>query len=103
MSDTVKTLLLLILLLLAYLSASMGVNWWARRIGIRMVRELEQRQAFGPASAVSLSTRKAAIGLRDYRPQVLLSLIQSGVITQTEDGRCYLTRGRPLGGTASRS
>lgn len=58
-----------------------------------IIRDLENRKAFSPETAVLLPYEKPQplrIGTRDYRPKAIEALIQSGVIIKTGSGRYYL-------------
>jgi hypothetical protein len=59
----------------------------------QFVQNLERQEAFDPGSAVELPYAKAnyfRIGLRDYRPKALESLIRGAIVGRTEDGKYYL-------------
>jgi len=52
-----------------------------------------KKKAVDNGSAVHLAYEKTDflhVGMRDYRPKVLSSLVQEGFVGKTEDGRYYL-------------
>ncbi len=58
-----------------------------------IIKELEDRSAFNPDTAVALPYDRSQpfkIGMRDYRPKALESLVQSHIVIKTESGRYYL-------------
>jgi hypothetical protein len=80
--------------------------WIARKIrhaATLIIQDLEKLEAFDSSSAAELpyaSPHYIRIGLRDYRPKALVSLIQAGVVNTTESGRYYLMRRINVGGWA---
>jgi hypothetical protein len=94
MPEFVQIILGLIFLIVVYILTRIGVARRIRHTAIRIIQELEKRDAFDPGSAVDLPYAKAnyfRIGLRDYRPKALESLIQGGMVSRTKDGKYYLT------------
>jgi len=60
-----------------------------------IIDDLKERNAFDPESAVELSYARRnflKIGLRDYRPKILVQLVINGVVGVTEDGRYFLIK-----------
>lgn len=69
--------------------------WRLRRAASYIFRQLERRQAFGARSAVELPYLQKGffqIGIRDYRPKALESMIQGGIVGTAENGRYYLKK-----------
>jgi len=89
-----RAVLLFVILIAAYLLTLWGAMWRGKRACITIIKDLDGRGAYGPASAVALSyARKKGIlhvGLRDYKPQALQSLIYREIARTTDDGRFYL-------------
>ena len=78
-----------------YILTRYGVTWRIRRASLFIIRELEKRNALDPESAVELPYGKKdlfKIGVRDFRPRALESLIHDGVLGKTKDGMYYLKR-----------
>ncbi len=93
MPEFVQIILGLIFLVVVYILTRIGVARRIRNTAIRITKDLERQEAYDPGSAVELPFAKAnyfRIGLRDYRPKALESLIQGAIVGRTEDGKCYL-------------
>ena len=78
-----------------------GVYLLARKIQVYkihktyriIVRDLEEKEAVSPNSAVTLPYAKAGLfrfGMRDYRPKALEYLVLGNVVGMTGEGRYYL-------------
>jgi hypothetical protein len=89
----------IIVLIIVFLLTRIGVVHRIRHTASLIIKDLEMREAFDPGSAVDLpyaAPHYFRIGLRDYRPKALESLIQGGIVGRTETGRYYLKeRPRP--------
>ena len=60
-----------------------------------IINDLKEKSALDTESAVELSYAKRnmmKIGLRDYRPKILVQLVINGTVGVTEDGRYYLIK-----------
>lgn len=83
-----------IIALFLLLSVVSRINAWRiKRVYHRILKDLEQRGAFSPSSAVSLPYEKRKflrIGLRDFRPLALQHLVSGHAVGVTEDGRYYI-------------
>ncbi len=93
MSETTQIILGILFLIGVYVLSRFGVVWRTRRASALIIRDLERRAAFDPASAADLPYGKAdyvRVGVRDFRPKALESLIQSGIVGKTESGTYYL-------------
>lgn len=93
MSETIQIILGILFLTGVYILSRFGVVWRVRRASGFIIQDLERRGAFDPASAVDLPYAKAnyfRVGIRDFRPKALESLIQNGIIGKTESGGYYL-------------
>ena len=67
--------------------------WRIKRTYERIIRDLEQKGAVDPSSAVELPYAKARVfrvGMRDYRQKALEYLILSNIVGMTEGDRYYL-------------
>ena len=96
MSETTQIILGIILLIGVYVLTRFGVVWRTRRASAFIIRDLERRGAFDSACAAELPYGKAdyfRVGVRDFRPKALESLIQSGIVGKTETGSYYLKKG----------
>jgi hypothetical protein len=93
MSETIQIILGIFFLTGVYILSRFGVVWRVRRASGFIIQDLERRAAFDPASAVDLPYAKAdyfRVGIRDFKPKALESLIQNGIIGKTESGSYYL-------------
>jgi hypothetical protein len=101
MPEFVHIILGLIFLVVVYILTRIGAARRIRNTAIRIIKDLERQEAFDPGFAVELPYAKAnyfRIGLRDYRPKALESLIQGGIVGRTEDGKYYLIERQTLHG-----
>ena len=99
MPEFVQIISGLLFLMVVYILTRIGVARRIRHTAIRIIQDLERREAFDPNSAVELPFAKAnrlRIGLRDYRPKALESLIQGHIVGRTQDGKCYLVERQNL-------
>lgn len=93
MSETIKTILF-ILFVIGGLFIALRINGWKmKKASDFIIRDLWEKKALDPASAVALSYTKSPllhIGMRDYRPQALQELIKHDVVRTIEGERYYL-------------
>jgi len=106
MSETMK-IILTVLILIGVLIITLHIaGWKMKRAGDFILRDLKQKKAFDPASAVELPYAKSSlfhIGLRDYRPKALNALVENGTIQALVGGRYYLREGNKPTETVSGS
>ena len=98
MSETVQIVFGIVLLIGVYILTQMVVGLRIRRAARGVVRDLENRQAKTPESAVELPYAKRnllRIGLKDFRPKAVEALLQAGIIGSTADGRFYAIKPMP--------
>jgi hypothetical protein len=94
MSEAIQIMVGILFLIAVYILTRFGVIWRIRRTSGYIIQDLEKRGAFDVASAVELPYEKTnyfRIGMRDYRPKALQSLLQSGIVLRTESGKYYLS------------
>lgn len=97
MSENTQIIVGVILLIGVYLLTRKFHAWQMRRAYTTVLKDLEQREAFDPSSAVELPYTKVGIfrmGTRDYRPKAVQYMIQTGVAVMTADGKYYLREGK---------
>jgi hypothetical protein len=102
MSETMKTLLMLLITLGAFIFALRLAGWRMKKACDFIIRDLKEKKAFDPASAVELPYCKDSlfhVGLRNYRPRALNTLVKHDVIREVADGRYFLREGHKLTGT----
>ena len=99
MSETLKIILLILLTLVAFIGSLAVAGWKMRRACKFIIKDLKERKAVDPASAVVLPYSKSSlfrIGMRDYRPRALTELVKHDVVRVEADGRYYLREGGNL-------
>jgi hypothetical protein len=101
MSETIKIILMVLITIGAFILTLRVAGWKMKKACDFIVRDLKERQAFDPASAVDLpycKTSMLRIGMRDYRPRAMNALIKYDIIRVQEEGRYYLREGHKLNG-----
>lgn len=96
MNETTQIILGLVFLAAVYVLTRFGIAWRMKRACTVIVNDLERQGAIDPDSAVDLPYAKPSylkIGMRDYRPKALESLVQGGVVGMTGDGKYFLKKG----------
>jgi hypothetical protein len=99
MPEFVQIILGLLFLIVVYILTRIAVAWRIRHLAIPIIQDLERREAFDPDSAVELpfaNANRFRVGLRDYRPKALESLVQGHIVGRTQDGKCYLVERQNL-------
>ena len=93
MSEGVQIVIGIIFLVIVYILTRYGIAWKMQRVAKEIIEDLKRKRATDEGSAVSLPYEKTNflhIGMRDYRPKVLASLVQEGYVGRTEDGKYFL-------------
>ena len=93
MSDVMQITLGILFLMLVFILTRYGMAWRIKRAGRRIINDLERLGAQSPDSAAELSYMKKQllrIGMRDFRPTAMQSLIEGGVVGVTANGKFYL-------------
>ena len=93
MSEGFQIFLGIIFLIIVYILTRYGIAWKMHRVAKEIIEDLERRGARDVSSAVSLPYEKTNflhVGLRDYKPKVLSSLVQEGYVGKTEDKKYFL-------------
>jgi hypothetical protein len=93
MSESTQIIVGVILLIGVYILTRRVHAWQMRRAYTTVLKDLEQREAFDPSSAVELPYAKVGIfrmGTRDYRPKAVEYMTQTGIAAMTGDGKYYL-------------
>ncbi len=96
MTDTFKTILLILFVIGGLFFSLRMTGWKMKKACEFIIRDLREKKAFDPVSAVDLPYRKSPmmhLGLRDYRPAALQDLIKRDVVRQLETERYYLREG----------
>jgi hypothetical protein len=83
-----------ILALIAVYTLTRKVNTWRiKRAYQRIIKDLQQKGALSPSSAVSLPYGKVKIlrvGMRDFRPHALQFLVSSNIVGMTGENKYYI-------------
>ncbi len=93
MPETLQLILGIIFLILVYALTRYGIAWKMQRVAKQIIDELRHKGATSPETAVTLPYAKPNylhIGMRDYRPKVLSSMVQEGYVGRTEEGKYFL-------------
>jgi hypothetical protein len=102
MTETIKTISFMLMVIGVLFLAFRITGWKMKKAGNFIIRDLREKKAFDPASAVELSYTKSPllhIGLRDYRSQALQELLKQDIVRILEGGRYYLREGYKLDGS----
>ena len=93
MSDAIQIISGILFLILVFILTRYGITWRIKRAGRRLVNDLERLGAQSPDSAVELPYLKKQlfhIGMRDFKPTAMQSLIEGGIVGMTGSGKYYL-------------
>jgi hypothetical protein len=93
MADAMQITLGILFLILVFILTRYGMAWRIRRAGRRIIEDLERLGAKSPDSAVALPYMKQQlikIGMRDFKPNAMQSLVEAGVVGVTGNGKYYL-------------
>ena len=93
MGDAMQITLGILFLILVFILTRYGITWRIKRAGRRIINDLERLGARSPDSAVELPYMKKQllhIGMRDFRPTAMQSLIEGGIAGMTASGKYYL-------------
>jgi hypothetical protein len=93
MADAMQITLGILLLILVFIFTRYGMAWRIKRAGRRIINDLERLGAQSPGSAVDLPYLKQQllrIGMRDFKPTAMQSLIEGGIVGMTGADKYYL-------------
>ena len=93
MSESGQIIIAICLLIGVYMLTRKVNAWRIKRAYLRIIKDLERKEAFTPASAIPLPYTRENIfrvGVRDFRPKALQFLIASNIVGVTESGTYYL-------------
>jgi hypothetical protein len=102
MPEAIKIILMILVAIGALILALRIAGWKMKKAGDFIIRDLKEKKALDPASAVELPYCKNPlfnIGLRDYRPRALEELVKHDIVRMLEGGRYYLREGHKLSAT----
>lgn len=95
MSETVQIIVALVALIAVYMLTRKVNAWRIKRAYFRIIKDLEEKGALSPSSAIALPYARASIfrvGVRDFRPKALQFLVAGGIVGTTEAGKYYLKK-----------
>ncbi len=93
MGEAMQITLGLLFLILVFILTRYGITWRIKRAGSRIINDLERLGAQSPDSAVELPYMKKQlikIGMRDFKPTAMQSLVEGGIVGMTASGKYYL-------------
>ena len=93
MTEEIKLVLAVALLVAVYLLTRRVNTWRAKRAMDKVIRILEQAGARDASSAIPLSRAGGGLlsmGVRDFRPRAVQTLLAAGVMGKTREGKYYL-------------
>jgi hypothetical protein len=93
MAQSMQIIIGIIFLIVVFIATRYGIFLRIKAACNTVIKDLERRGAFGAASAVELPYAKRnyfQIGLRDFRPKAIQSLLEGGVVGKTANERYYL-------------
>ncbi len=96
MQETAQVVLGVLFLLAVFAATRFGIHWRMQRACTYVIRDLEKKHAYDPTSAALLSYATAdwlKLGIRDFRPKALASLVLNGIAAKTPEGKYYLLQG----------
>ena len=93
MNESGQIIIAICLLIAVYMLTRKVNAWRIKRAYMRIIKDLERKEALTPASAIALPYTRESIfrvGVRDFRPKALQFLIASHIVGVTESGTYYL-------------
>jgi hypothetical protein len=93
MGDAIQITLGILFLILVFILTRYGITWRIKRAGRRIISDLERLGALSPDSAVELPYMRQQlikIGMRDFKPTAMQSLIEAGIVGMSGAGKYYL-------------
>jgi len=93
MGESMQIIIGILFLIVVFIATRYGIFLRIKGASNAVIKDLERRGAFDAASAVELPYAKRNyfhIGLRDFRPKAVQSLLEGGVVAKTENERFYL-------------
>lgn len=95
MTESQQFILSIGVLIAGYYLTRKGHAWREKRAYMYVLKDLHQKDALSPASAVELPYTRDSIfkfGMRNYRSKAVEPLLAGDIIRRTEDGRFYLNK-----------
>jgi hypothetical protein len=95
MSESGQIIIAICLLVAVYMLTRKVNAWRIKRAYVRIIKDLEKREAFDENSAIALPYANQSIfrvGVRDFRPKALQFLVASDIVGMTQAGKYYLKK-----------
>ena len=95
MSEYGQIITAICVLIAVYMLTRKVSAWRIKRAYMRIVKDLEKREAFDETSAIELPYVNQGIfrvGVRDFRPKALQFLVASDIVGMTQAGKYYLKK-----------
>ena len=93
MPETVQLIIGFCILLVVIILTRKYHAWKTKRAYLFIIKDLKEKSAYGPKSAIELSYAKRSVlkmGIRDYRPAALDHLVLENIVGISDDGKYYL-------------
>jgi hypothetical protein len=95
MSESGQIIIAICVLIAVYMLTRKVNAWRVKRAYMRIIKDLENREAFDETSAIALPYVNQSIfrvGVRDFRPKALQFLVTSDIVGVTQAGKYYLKK-----------
>ncbi len=95
MSESGQIITAICVLIAVYMLTRKVSAWRIKRAYMRIIKDLEKREAFDETSAIALPYVNKGIfrvGVRDFRPKALQFLVASDIVGMTQAGKYYLKK-----------
>lgn len=95
MSESGQIIIAICVLIAVYMLTRKVNAWRVKRAYMRIIKDLENREAFDETSAIALPYVNQSIfrvGVRDFRPKALQFLVTSDIVGMTQAGKYYLKK-----------
>ena len=90
MPEFMQIIVGILFLVLVFIATRYGIFLRIKSSCKFVIKDLERQKAFDAASAALACITTSIIGLRDFRPKAVQSLLEGGVIGKTANERYYL-------------
>jgi hypothetical protein len=93
MTETGQIIVGIIFVIIIFILTRIGIGYRIRQTATYIIKDLERQEAFNPDSAVELPYAEPQyfrIGMRDFKPKALQSLIQGEIVGKIGDRRYYI-------------
>jgi len=95
LADALQIVFGILVLMAVFVLTQWAVAFRIKRACRHIIQDLETRQAVDAESAVALPYARKdffRIGIKDFRPKALESLVAASIVSHTGDGKYYLLK-----------